>query len=538
MKKLRRLPIVLFALSLAYTCFAQQKPRFEVVNASSKELKRTAHRLRIPVEQLKNAREALKEATDLIRKTDPYPMKQLFNLVQMWTQLDRSRSKEVIDSFINDLRSKAAKCTDLGQYQSITSIGLSLIQQNSTASPEKALQLIRDWPEPNIAASDQLKSFRDGLESQMKNQVLSQLANSDPEKALSLLPQPGDSGSYPYSIASQVAMNLMNSGKKDAALRLADQVIGSFDPNASKENPDLMNYQYFVQTVGRIDAGRANSALGGLVTALMNQPDSDNCGYLGIKTGGTSITLTCSETRMFNLVQNSRSSPTFAMKALDSMPGLKSKLEGIGGIDGLWGSNSLNMSYYSGKNQQGTVSSGGGTFVNPYNLIQELKGKDASTIKSKLKDKTVDELISLAMNAAYQDPDFGATVLEMAEPLIPQVEPLQKRATVLQNFIQAHRQVEGESDPEMLKTGFVIADQLRQEQAEKEETQKSNPLIIVGGVRNFGISQPDQLEAFLVAELSRDNYESAMRYARSVESNNAKLQCLILIAQALSNSNY
>jgi len=52
------------------------------------------------------------------------------------------------------------------------------------------------------------------------------------------------------------------------------------------------------------------------------------------------------------------------------------------------------------------------------------------------------------------------------------------------------------------------------------------------------VTPASQLEAFLVAELSRDSYESAMRYVRSMENDTLKLQCLLQIAQALSNSNY
>ncbi len=55
----------------------------------------------------------------------------------------------------------------------------------------------------------------------------------------------------------------------------------------------------------------------------------------------------------------------------------------------------------------------------------------------------------------------------MAQQLLPQVEPLQKRAMNLQTLVQAYRNIEGESDPALLKMGFVVADDLKREFEEK-----------------------------------------------------------------------
>jgi hypothetical protein len=547
MKSLRRLSLVLFAWNLAFACFAQQQPGIVVVNASSRELKRTAHRVRIPVEQLKNARQALKEATDLVKKIDPYPIQQLVNLTQIYAQLDRSKLKAVIESFIHDLRSEAANATTLQRYQLATSAAFALMRTDSDADYDKMLQLIRNWPDPKIAASDTLKSFRESMESQAKSQALNQLANTDPEKAMALLPQPGDSGAYPYAAAGQVAMGLMNSGKKDAAFRLADQIISGFDPNTANAQA-IQNYQSFVQTFGRnLDSGRANAAVGSLVTALKNQGQSDGCSRMTLKSGDASVELTCAESRILDIARSAILKPAFTLQTLDSMPGLKSKLDGIGGIDALYSGNQVTTTYTSGVSGSGggisrIVSSGSaGSTGNPSNLYQELKGKDAATIKSRLKDTSIETMISMAMNAANQDPDFSAIVLEVAEQLLPQVEPLQSRASVLRNLMQAYRQVEGESDPAMLKSGFIIADQLKQEYSEKMEAAGKFSVMDGSGRINMPVislvTPGDQLEAFLVAELSKDSYESAIRYVRSMENNTLKLQCLLQIAQALSNPN-
>jgi hypothetical protein len=94
-------------------------------------------------------------------------------------------------------------------------------------------------------------------------------------------------------------------------------------------------------------------------------------------------------------------------------------------------------------------------------------------------------------------------------------------------LIRAYRQVGGEIETELLKNGFVIADQLRQEQAIRNPDQQPGT-----------ITAADQLEAFLVSEAARDSYETAIRFVHSMEDGTPKLMSLVQIAQALSQSNY
>ena len=69
--------------------------------------------------------------------------------------------------------------------------------------------------------------------------------------------------------------------------------------------------------------------------------------------------------------------------------------------------------------------------------------------------------------AAHQDPDLGALSLEIARQLLPQLEPLQKRAMTLQNIIRTYRRIEGETDIELLRNGYILADQMRQKQSQQ-----------------------------------------------------------------------
>jgi len=235
--------------------------------------------------------------------------------------------------------------------------------------------------------------------------------------------------------------------------------------------------------------------------------------------------------------------PGLVLKTLDAVPELKSKLDGIGGIDNLYGGSGttfqMGMPGGSGGSSAGSISmlmAGAAAPTNPAKLFEQLKGKADSNpvlVKRRLQQvvegpESIDLLIRLAETASYQDPELSSLALEAAQPLLSQVEPLTKRVSTLQNLARVYRQTEGSVDKELLKDGFILADQLREDASGNND-------------RGMNWVRPqttaaDQLEAFLVAELSRDSFEDAIRYARSIEKGTFKLQCMVQIVQALRSS--
>ncbi len=536
-----RLSFVFFAF-LQFQAFAQS-PKVVTASTTSKELKRTAHRLRIPVDQLKNARQALQEATDLVSRIDPSPTDQLNSLAQSWQNLNRSKSKSIISSFIQDLRFKAAQSANYSSYQRATSAAMSLIQLTAESDYEKAMEMIRGWPDPPASLGEAAVNYLKTMESQAKSQSLSRLANSDPEKAYDVLSQPGGIEPSSYSISGQTAQRLMSMGKKDDALKLIDQTMADFKQHSS-DSQALQGYENFVRTAAMVDSTRGGIAVSQLVAQMVKQPQPSACtGKL--KSGDASVDLTCTESRVLSILHNFSSKPGVATEALNSLPGLRSKLDGIGGVDGFFGSitngSGLSITYGS------TVSAGGSGFMSSAisvssssNLLQELQGKSETNpglVKEKLRSlakgpEDIDKLISLANSAASRDPELASLALKMAEPWLPQIESVQKRASTLQNMIRAYRQADGEVDVELLKTGFIIADQLRQEQIERQNR------YLFSTVQIAATTPADQLEAFLVAELSRDSFDSAIRYVRTLDDGTLKLMSFIQIVQALSQSNF
>ena len=545
MVSLRTFSLSILACCIALPCFAE-KPGVVIANSPSKELKRSAHRLRIPVEQLKNAREVLEEAADLIPRIDPYPVEQLSYLLQTCEQVNRPKAKPMLESFLRQLRSQAADCPSFACYARVTSTAVGLMQ--SKFDYEKTLQQLRDWPKPKDTFAEAAGPFLDNMEIQVKRGAMFQLTNSDPEKALELYSEMAGADPNGISASAQIAQALMSTGKSEEARTLIDQTIGRFDQNTSDPRV-IQDYENFIRVAGmNLDSGRAATAMNQLITALQKQTDSTPCSAT-LQSGETSVVLSCSESRILNLLRGYPVRPDFTLKTLDSLPGLKSKLEAIGGVDSLYGSGmygSAPVTILQGSAEERAAvlnQSAGGVSVGtpPVNLgqlIQQLEDKtesDPALVRGKLKDLDFNTLVNFASTASYRDPDLASFAVEMAKNRLAEVEPLEKRAMMLQVLIRTARHVDGEVDPGLFRTGFAIADQLKQELSENCADPQSATGLPTG---RHDCNGPDLLEAFLVSELSRDHFDSAADYVRSIDDKRFKLTCFIQIIQAQIQLNY
>jgi hypothetical protein len=525
------------AFCIAFSAFAQES-KLVVVNKTSKELKRSAHRLRIPVDQLKNARLTLQEATDLVSKIRPFPAAQLSNLINSWQQLNRSRTKAIVDTFIQDLRAEAANAGDSQTYMTATSTAMMIMQTSAELDYEKLQQMFRSWPDPPASVAAETEGFRKGLEANARQSAFWRLANTDPEKALALLSS-NESGEYNYYASGQVVQGLMSAGKKDEALELIDKTIGYFSQHATDPNA-LQSYESFVQISARnLDSEHAGALINPWITQLMTQSSAADCSGT-LKNGSSSMNLTCAESKVLNLLRGLPTRPGLVQSTLDSIPELKAKLDSMGGIDSIY--SGTGTSYiFNPIASRPFVPTDAAVFDNPMKLLEELKGKAESNpgyVKGRLSDAAksqqgVQMLLNLAMMASYQDDALGSLALEVVERNLYTIKPLQARCMMMQSLIRTYRQVEGEVDQGLLKDGFVLADQLREEMSEQGETQDGmNP------VRQPVLTEADQLEASLISELSKDSFDSAINFVRSMKNDALKLTCLIQIAQALSQPNF
>src|SRR5437867_723314 len=245
---------IFFALSLIACLFpAALAQNFGRGGGSSdaRELKRSAHRLRMGVEQLKNARQALREATELAMRLDPAPSHQFASLGASWLDLDRSRAAEKLESLYNSLRSAALAAASGYDYQRCSESAISILSHISSFDPDRALQLAGDWPAQQASQREGPQVSRDQLLSQFFRNNLMQLSQRDPDKALALLSQRGSTNQADYWVRSQLANQLSNMGRKEDALTLIDQAISNFRQNTAAGA--VHDYANFLQQIPSID---------------------------------------------------------------------------------------------------------------------------------------------------------------------------------------------------------------------------------------------------------------------------------------------
>jgi hypothetical protein len=493
-----------------------------LVNTDSRELKRTAHRLHIPVERLKNARQALQEATAIAGRARPIEQHHFYQIGELWIQFHRGKAEATIRSIFSELRSAALEA-DSPEYAIATNAAQGLLSSLARLDPELPLQLASTWPQPPAStARDEQNQI--SLEQQVRRNTLHQLVHSNPQAALNLLSSEAESGQDACALRGSIAVQMIDAGRTEEGMKLLDQALQ--DLTAADAIP-ARNWGYFsnfLQEVSRVAPDRFLEAYRILAHSPALPPASHDHG-LTMTIAGGQIALDPNESIAFNALQGISQRPELMMKALDTMPGLKSKMEQAGGIDkALHGESGFRYQPSDGS----ATTPESAHQANPVKLYAELRGKalkNAPLVRSRLnneisKTRDAEWLLHLAQMSNWEDPDLAGIALDVARPLIARIEPMQRRVSMLQSLIQTTRQCEGEVDPGLIKEGFVLADELRRSEEDG----------------SIGSRVPaDYFEAFLISELSRDDFDSAIKYVRSMPDESMQLTALLQIIQACAN---
>ena len=542
-----------FVLSLALVTSISSGQTVVSIANQSKELRRTAHQLRISPDHLKNAREALKQATDLARRGSD--MNVVSQLAQHWIRIDKSRAPGALEELYGYLSANAREAGTTAIYQRCIASAQSLLRSLATLDTDRTVALWRNWPDPPASLGDEFRRAQLQAQSVFLNQLKGDSPITGPPMTdLSSLRQSAARGSY--GAAAQLASQLLQVNEKGEAIKAIDDAIADFRQRQADPRV-LSQYLSFVRQLPGLDTDRYLQAVNALIPALDKQTGPNAGGT--IKIGDQSVHLTASEAAVIELCRNMMGRPELAMRTLNMAPGLKSKLDRIGGIDSISPIGAppsarvpVSMDYSIDGTNRTTFnstgsSSGGGTgpiavmgapgTSNPSgaDLYQTLRGKLAKNpalVEQKLSEaaKTpdqIDSLIRVATMSAMADPDLASLALEKASQLLMQVEPLSKRASVLQSMISAYQRCDGEVDPELLQKGLAVVQQLRD-----EEKDKPSRLPAAAGMMVARAGPADQLEMAIIAELAIDNFDGALRFVRMMPDE-SKVQALLRIVQSL-----
>ncbi len=520
----------------------------------TRELKRTAHQLRITVDRLKNARQALSEATELARHSSD--LQSFSSISQNWVRINKTKAADALEDLYGWLKTTARDAQDIPTYQRCRSSAQMLLRSIATLDSDRAVSLWRTWPDPPAALGPAVANLREQSAAEFEQQLAAGV--SGPGMGMNLAAMSQQAAKGDYNAAGMMVMQLNQSGNHAEALRVADQTIASFR-QGTPDPRSISGYLGFVRNLPDVDPERYMNALSSLMPSLNNPSIQGAGGTLTV--GNQTVQLTAADGAVIELCRALNGRPDLAMRTLGVVPGLKAKLDGVGGIDtivGPSGPNSasrpqISMSYSIDGQRKTTFSAIGGgtsTFTGPMNmpappgstmqsaglLFQTLRGKlakDPALVQQKLGELArnpdqIDSLINLANYASSIDPDLASLALDYASRLIMQVEPLTKRATTMQSLIQGYQRCNGEADGNLLQQAMVVVQQLRDEES-------SRPAVMPSARGPVGVtrySPADQLEAAVIGELALDNFNGAMKYIRLMPDDQ-KVQALLRVVQTL-----
>lgn len=525
--------------------------KVEVVKA--RDLIRTAHRFRISTQQLTDARTALREATDLSLHQDLLAPEISNQMGRLWLQLDRKKAREMIGALIARVCTQVQAAEDLATYRKYTSQGQQLLYMLAEIDPEKAAGIIELWPSPAASLGDggqqALAQFQNDAGSRL---TLMQGAGSVSSQALDRYLSPEQSTTLPFTPRIQMVSMLIGTNQKDKARALLDQAIADFraralDPGKSSD------YESFLRGLAQYDSDRFLDAFSIYQSQLSQQENGSNAGVI-YEAGGTKVLLNPTESTIMSLIRGLYGKPELTMKLIDANPGLKAKLDQLGGLDNvispaMLSANPVPRSYpanvpppVSATTLPGPNSSGRDSGVAPErpisaaDLYQTLRGKaeaNPEAVQRKLRDTCLKKehfsaLITLAQMAATQDPDLSSIALDVAHGLLPLFDSLPQRGSSLRTLLTTLRLIDGEVDPTLFKEGYILVTEMREDERNRQGQAPAPPA--------GAPFASDDLEIALIAQNALDDFSAAMRRAGALENETVRIRALLQIAQALTTN--
>lgn len=556
MKNCRAVLLPICFLLFSFLSYAQQSntqaTNIKVEVAKARDLRRTAHRYRISLGQLANARSALKEATDLALRQDPPVLSDYSSLGRLWVQLDRKNASSNVASMIEQMCRQAQLAEDVASYRRYTTQGQQLLSLVLGLDIEKAREIADLWPAPSAKLGDDGRQALLQFQADFSSRLIMQAPSAVSEKIYQELLQSQKSSSISLTSRITLAQSLINLDQKDKARAVLDQAIADLG-QAAPEPGKTGEYESFLRMLASLYPEKSMSALDAYKAALARLGPSANPGAV-YQIGDQRITLDRSESTALSMLRGMYGRPELAMKLLDANPGLRAKLDQIGGVD-----NFLNPSQLSGIAPPIPISvtAPAGSMppnppppperpANPSDLFRTLRGKADSnpeSVRRKLLDtyqkkEGFQTLINLAQMASYSDPELSDIALEVAHGLLPLFDSLNQRATSLRSLITVLRECDGEVDPTLLKEGFILVGELRE-----EENQKAQPVLAAPGAvpPAVNVNPPpgpvvhpsDDLEITLIAQTALDDFGSALHSAHSIEDEGVRIRALMQIVQVL-----
>jgi len=492
-----------------------QSSQVVVSRAGNDELRRTAYRMRLCPDQLANARRALAAAQTLAPQVAGQSWVGEFG--RLLNRLDRVHAPAVLSQLLEQLADRAGETEDARAAQQIMSSAQQLLNALRETDTIAAEEIVRKWPEPKSSGpvEQSLQLMRKSLASEQFNW----LGHSDPVKALQRLPE-FEAGKIDLYARNNLVQQLLNVGADDEARRLLDDSVAA----TLQTGLDSGSVYYFGQlfsTTAYAFPDRLPRLISELDPLLSTIPDDSST--VDLYAGQAKIPVSNRENLVLSIIRSMTNRPDMVNQLLNLIPGLRQKLEPLGGIDGFLSPGrpprppaTTSSQYAISEWRSGTISEAS---------LAELEAGDPSP-------QEIGELMQAAESLCERDPDRATAIWERLSEILAKKGTIQA-VEYFQSILGASVGCQGALSPRIVEQGNKLLARLRRNQtaavvqpADSQATPQSDP--------QFAKEQADRLEALLISAQAIGDFDGAMYLADRLADPVVRYQTYLQIAQLIA----
>lgn len=207
------------------TASAQQRPDYPF--GTDHRLSETAQQLQISPSRLRQARQALRRATEDIDIITSRSQASLSPFLPIWSRIDPDNAPAAYLFLLNQVREDAASTQRDWEYHWTIMLASQILNRLADWDHELAISLAAEWPRPSPSLTEEAWVRYRYLEDKIVKERLLQVASQDPDQALAWTRRANLPLSY--WLRAEVARSFRQAGRAAEAEQVVREAIADFE---------------------------------------------------------------------------------------------------------------------------------------------------------------------------------------------------------------------------------------------------------------------------------------------------------------------
>lgn len=302
---------------------AQQRPDYPY--GTDHRLVETAQQLQISPSRLRQAREALRKATEDIDIITSRSQASLSPFLPIWSRIDPDNAPAAYLFLLNQVRQDAASTQRDWEYHWTIMLASQILNRLADWDPDMATSLAAEWPRPSPSLTEEAWVRYRYLEDKIVKERLLQIASQDPDQALAWTRRANLPLSY--WLRAEAARSFRRAGRDEEAEQVVREAIQDFEA-AEIDRELFLDYTIMLQ---RLDFSSRLFLQAFAAAVSQRYPErSEPRMLLGAK--GSQVAFFSRDIALLRALKAYRGNPQVVEEAL-RIADLKGKVEAIGGLE-------------------------------------------------------------------------------------------------------------------------------------------------------------------------------------------------------------